>query len=121
LGTHTVAKKNQIGELDPFIVDVEGRSVAIYLFKGRYYAYENECAHEGGPVAEGLTAGDVECRVSPEGKMVEEYFSKDNIDIVCPWHGVQYDLQTGVCRADGRLRLVTHEVIIDGDDVRIRI
>ena len=121
MGTYTVAKKNQIGELDPLIVDVKGSKVAIYQFKGRYYAYENVCAHEGGPVAEGLTVGDVECKVSPEGKLMDEYFSKENMDIVCPWHGVQYDLQTGVCRADGRLKLVSYEVIVDGDDVRIII
>ena len=119
--TYTVAKTNQISEINPLIVEVGGITIGIYKFKDRYYAYKNECAHEGGPVVEGLTVGHLECKISPEGKKLGEYFSESKMDIVCPWHGVQYDLETGICRGDDRLALITHEIIIDGEDVKVRI
>jgi nitrite reductase/ring-hydroxylating ferredoxin subunit len=37
--------------------------------------------------------------------------------IACPWHGVEFDLVTGICRADPRYRLRSFEVLLEGEDV----
>lgn len=123
MAIHTVGKASSLSEdnLIPLVVSVEGVTIGIYKFNGRYFAYENECAHEGGPVVEGLIVGDVVCKISPEGRRLGEYFSETKMDIVCPWHGVPYDLETGISRSDERFKLVAHEVIVEGDDLKIRI
>ncbi len=117
---HQVAKVSQITDKSPFIVSVKGITIGIYKLKGNYYAYENECAHEGGPVVEGKVTQDLICEVSDKGKCAE-YFSDFKYDIVCPWHGVQYDLETGICRADKRLKLNSFEVFVDGDYLKVRV
>ena len=33
------------------------------------------------------------------------YFSETDMHFVCPWHGYEYDLKTGECVADRRLKL----------------
>ena len=121
MGIYTVARTGQISELEPITVKVEKIWISIYNFKGKYFAYENICAHEGGPVSEGRTLGELECKVSSEGKVLEEHFSKSKINIVCPWHGVTYDVETGICRADSRLRLTRYEVIVENDDIKVKI
>lgn len=118
---HSVAKTNQISEKGPLIVEVEGIAIGIYKIRGKYYAYNNECPHQGGPINEGMMFGDVVCDVSPKGNRLGEHFSKDKTIIVCPWHGVPYDVETGICRADERLKLFSHKVVVDGDDIKIQI
>ena len=44
-------------------------------------------------------------------------FSEHEIHIVCPWHGYEYDLATGECVGDRRLRLTKYPVVVRGDDL----
>ena len=39
------------------------------------------------------------------------------IHFVCPWHGYEYDLKTGECVGDRRLKLKRFEVVHRGDDI----
>ena len=115
-----VANIADMEESKPQIVDVDGVSIGVYLFKGRYFAYRNTCPHQGGPSVEGETLGNVECEIMPNGRR-RAYVNFEKANIVCPWHGVEYDLESGVCRADGRMRLKRYEVIVEGDVLKIRI
>lgn len=54
---------------------VEGQIIAIFRYGGRLYAIDGMCAHQGGPLAEGLVEGGC---------------------VTCPWHGWQYELATGI-------------------------
>jgi nitrite reductase/ring-hydroxylating ferredoxin subunit len=46
-------------------------------------------------------------------------FSAAEIHFVCPWHGDEYDLQTGECAADRKLRLKSFDVVRRGEDVYV--
>ena len=37
--------------------------------------------------------------------------------LVCPWHGYEYELQTGECVGDRRLRLKKFDVVRRGEDI----
>jgi len=43
----------------------------------------------------------------------------DEVHFVCPWHGYEYDLKTGECAADRRLRLKTYQVVRRGEDIYV--
>ena len=116
----TVAKVKDMEELEPQIVEVDGVSIGVFLFKGRYFAYRNTCPHQGGPSVEGETLGNTECEIMPNGRR-RVYVNMERANIVCPWHGIEYDLESGVCRADKRMRLKHYDVIVEEDDVKIRI
>lgn len=87
-----------------------GVEVGIFRVKGRLVAYENRCRHQGGPVCTGAVLGKLEAVVGPGGTIVEERFSQHELHLVCPWHGWEYDLATGECSADRKLRLRAFEV-----------
>jgi nitrite reductase (NADH) small subunit len=57
--------------------EVAGHSIAVFRTRsGELYAVENTCPHRGGPLADGIVAGD---------------------RIVCPMHGRRFKLSTGCC------------------------
>jgi nitrite reductase (NADH) small subunit len=48
--------------------------VALFNVEGSFYALDGICPHQGGPLGEGELAGCI---------------------VTCPWHGWQFDVQTG--------------------------
>lgn len=116
-----VAKVSEISELEPLIVTVKNHVIGVLKFKGKYYAYENICAHQGGPALEGRILGRMTCDVSSSGKRLGDYHSEEKMDIICPWHGVQYDLETGICVADENFSLTSFRVVIQGGEVKVEI
>ena len=106
------------GDLKPIINEVDGTSVAVYRFQDRYYAFVNQCPHQGGPTCEGIVLPKSQYEIF-EGGSFRESISSDQYNIVCPWHGVEFDLETGQCLADKRLRLKQYDVVLDGEDVTI--
>ena len=49
--------------------------LALFRHEGRLYALDGMCAHQGGPLAEGTVAHGC---------------------VTCPWHGWQYELESGI-------------------------
>lgn len=114
-----MAKVGEFTELSPVYVTARGTRIGVYLFKGRYFAYRNSCPHQGGPAMEGEFVGNSEVEVREDGSR-REYTSTERYNISCPWHGIEYDIETGVCRADRRMRLKSYKVFIEGDEVKVR-
>jgi len=106
-------------DLKPIIKEIDGTSIAIYRFQNKYYAYVNQCPHQGGPPCEGIVLPKVQYEILESGSF-KEAVSSEHHDIVCPWHGVEFDLESGVCLADTRLRLKKYDVLVEGEDVLIR-
>ena len=48
-------------------------------------------------------------------------FSDSQVHFVCPWHGYEYDIRTGECAADRRLRLKKYNVVQRGDDIYVAV
>lgn len=100
-------------------VVVEGREVFVFRRGPRFYAFENRCAHAGGPVGEGTIIGKVKAVLGPGKELLREEFSDTELQIVCPWHGYEYDIETGTCAADGRFGLRRYTVVERGQDVYV--
>jgi 3-phenylpropionate/trans-cinnamate dioxygenase ferredoxin component len=77
------------------------RSIALCNLDGSFYAVDNLCTHDNGPLGEGtLYNGTVEC----------------------PRHGARFDVQTGAVKALPAVRPVrTYPVQIDGDEVSVDV
>jgi nitrite reductase/ring-hydroxylating ferredoxin subunit len=52
----------------------------------------------------------VEEVIAPDKTYQGMRFNHDEMHIVCPWHGWEYDLATGVMVADRKFRLRKYEV-----------
>ena len=53
----------------------------------------------------------VEDVLAPDKTWLGQKFSDTKVHFVCPWHGYEYDIKTGECAADRRLRLKSFEVV----------
>jgi nitrite reductase (NADH) small subunit len=70
-------KTIKVAELAPGTIrelEIGGKTIALANVDGKFYAINNTCLHQGGPLGEG----------DLEGKIV-----------TCPWHGWQYDITNG--------------------------
>jgi nitrite reductase (NADH) small subunit len=118
---HSIAKASDIKEdLQPLILDLGRESIAVYRYKGKYYAYANRCPHQGGPSSEGTVIGNTEAAVETGGTQ-RQFVSKENFNIACPWHGIEFSLETGLCTGTPRLRLKLYPLIKDGDDLKLAV
>jgi len=86
-----------------------------------FYAYENRCLHQGGPVCEGRIMGKVEAVLDENRRMLGERFSSETQHLICPWHGYEYDLRTGECAADPTLKLRRFEVVDEQGELYVRV
>ena len=101
------------------IVFVGDNEIGVFRHDGAFYAYSNFCLHQGGPACEGLTIARVEERLRPDKTSMGLYFSASDMNFVCPWHGMEYDIRTGECVADRRLKLKKYQVVQKGDEVYV--
>lgn len=114
-----VASLAELEEHGRIIREVDGFEVAVFRLDAEVVAYENRCPHLAGPVGEGKVARRVAARELADGA-VEEYFCGEQVNLACPWHGYEFDLRSGVCVGDRRLRLRRYEVRVDGGEIEVR-
>ena len=98
-GFVTVAKVGEIPEGGRRIVRIDDQAIAVFHLDGGYYAIEDVCTHDGGPVAEGPLDGDI---------------------IECPRHGAKFNVKTGAVVAFPATSPVpTYAVRIQGDEIQV--
>ena len=98
-GFVTVAKVGEIPEGGIKVVRLEDQPVAVFNIDGKYYAIDDLCTHDGGPLAEGRLEGEV---------------------IECPRHGAKFNVKTGdVLCLPATAPIPTYEVRIEGDDIKV--
>ncbi len=116
-----VCKSEELKEGTARIVTIKDIEVGLIRHKGSCYAYRNLCAHQGGPACEGLRIPQVVDVISADGTFVQQRFDEDDMHIVCPWHGYEYHLATGVHVADPRLKLQRFDVREREGDIYVAI
>lgn len=101
------------------VVAHNGLEIGVFRHKGRFFAYENYCAHQGGPVCQGQIYQRVVEDFAQDGTSLGFRFSEDHSHIVCPWHGYEYDLESGRFPTNPKLRLRSFEVTVRDGDVYV--
>jgi nitrite reductase/ring-hydroxylating ferredoxin subunit len=114
-----VGKIAEFKDGDRRIIFAGDNEIGVFRHEGRFYAYSNFCLHQGGPACEGLTIAKVEERLLPDKTSQGLYFSETEMHFVCPWHGYEYDMKTGECVSDRRLKLRKYKVVEKGDEVYV--
>ena len=104
-------------ESDRVIVTIDRREVGVMKVNGNLFAFVNRCPHQGGPVCEGLVIGQVKTLLTAEQRDAGRTFDESSPNLVCPWHGWEFDLSTGECIADRRLKLRPVPIKVDDDSV----
>jgi 3-phenylpropionate/trans-cinnamate dioxygenase ferredoxin component len=98
-----VANTCELADPGKLLVEVGERLVVLIHAAGHYYALDDICTHDGGPLSEGpldAAAG----------------------TIMCPRHGAKFDVKTGAALTMPATKPTTsHEVKIEGDRVLVRL
>ena len=95
-----IAEKRDLTEGSGRVVNVEGRSIALFRVKDEYFALANVCLHRGGPLGEGSLNGST---------------------ITCPWHGWKFDVRTGSFTVIPTLKVTTYKVKEQNGSVMVEI
>jgi nitrite reductase/ring-hydroxylating ferredoxin subunit len=103
------------------VVEIDGVEIGVFQVKGRFTAYENVCPHLGGPVCQGKVFPRACEDVGPDRRSNGITFSKDEINIVCPWHGYEYNIATGQHQGNKKLRLRPIKVRIENGEVFVAV
>jgi nitrite reductase/ring-hydroxylating ferredoxin subunit len=111
-----VAKVAELKDGDRRIVVDGKKEIGVFCKDGAYYAYSNYCVHAGGPACEGLIINKVVDIIAVDRTYQGQEFSEE-VHFACPWHGYEYDLKTGECVGDRRLKLRKFDVVQRGDDI----
>lgn len=114
-----VVKAADFPEGDRRIVRAGGSEIGVFHHKGEYYAYSNLCVHSGGPACEGVMIPKVVDVIGEDRTYQGQIFSEDDMHFVCPWHGYEYDIKTGECAGDRRLRLRKYSVVTRDDSIYV--
>jgi len=96
-----VCKVSDVPDPGQMVVEVGDRLVALFRVAGKFWAIDDLCTHDGGPLADG---------------------ELDGHTIICPRHGAQFDIRTGhVLSMPATRNISAHEVKVEGEEVWIRM
>ncbi len=111
-----VGASERVPEDGRLVVDIGDKTIGIFRVEGKLYAWENTCPHQGGPVCQGKIIPPVTEVIESGGESRGFTFDESGLHIVCPWHGFEYDIRTGVHpgRPSARLIRVAVEEGADG-------
>jgi nitrite reductase (NADH) small subunit len=113
MALHQVADLDELEEAKPKIVSVQGRNIGLIKTNGEVYAVRNICPHKAAPVCRGLVRGTM--MPSEPGEFV---FGLENRVLQCPWHGWEFNLETGQPIHGGRKsRLTLYNVVVEQKSV----
>lgn len=115
---HPIGREADFADGERRIVTAGGLEIGVFRRGDRFFAYENLCAHQGGPACEGIVIGRVEAVLHADRTLSGERFS-ERLHIVCPWHGYEYELETGRCAHDPRLSLRPYDVVRRGGELYV--
>lgn len=96
----SVAKRADLEAGTSRVIEVNGKTIALFNVDGTFYAIDNTCLHRGGPLGEGFLSGCI---------------------VTCPWHGWEYDVATGKNLMNPVLAVACYPVRIEADDIHIEV
>jgi 3-phenylpropionate/trans-cinnamate dioxygenase ferredoxin component len=98
-----VADTDEVDDPGSMLIEVEDRLIVLIHAAGHWYALDDVCTHDGGPLSDGPI--DVEHKT-----------------IACPRHGAQFDLASGAARTMPATKpTVAHEVKVEAGKVWLRV
>jgi ferredoxin-nitrite reductase len=88
-------RADEIQEGAAKLVRVNNEEIAVFKHQGQLCAIQNICPHEGGPLAKGRIQGGA---------------------VVCPLHGYKFDLTSGACSTDAKLKAKIFKLAQQGEN-----
>jgi 3-phenylpropionate/trans-cinnamate dioxygenase ferredoxin subunit len=96
-----VARTDELKPGQARLVEAKGRDIALFNVDGEFFALDNACTHEQGPLFEGEVEGH---------------------KVTCPLHGAMFDIRTGeVLGPPAYDDVARYAVRVTGSDVEVEV
>jgi nitrite reductase (NADH) small subunit len=89
-----------------------GTTVAVFNVEGQVFALSNHCPHHGGPLCHGRISG----AVLPS-QPYEYRYGREGRVLTCPWHGWEFDIESGRTIFDPSVRVKIYEARIEKGEI----
>ena len=96
-----VATAGELPDPGSTVVEVDGELIALFHVEGAYYALDDVCTHDGGPLGSGEIVG---------------------YKVACSRHGAKFDIRTGAALSMPAVRATrAHDVKVEDGGVWVRL
>lgn len=96
-----VARVSEVSVSQMKQFQLNGQDICVANIDGKFFAINNICSHEGGPLADGKLEGN---------------------EVECPWHQSKFDMTTGEVKSPPATEpQAVYEVKIEGDDIMVKL
>jgi nitrite reductase/ring-hydroxylating ferredoxin subunit len=102
-------------EGDVRMVEIAGHRIGLYRVGEELHALADRCPHRGAPICAGRVVTPVEVR---DGRL--ELGDRASV-LRCPWHKWEFEIASGRCLVDERLRLRRYAIQVEGDEVVVSL
>lgn len=116
-----VAKTSDFDDPGRKVFDVGGVEVGVFKLGGEFYAWENRCPHYDGPACQGRIIPETTEAVNDDKTSRGREFSKTEMNVTCPWHGMEFNIRTGRHPTNNAVRLRAVPLRIDNESIYLSI
>ena len=121
LETFHVGSVQEFKDRDKKVLILNDSEVGIFRMGKDFFAYENLCPHQGGPVCQGRLFSLVKENLDDNSKSHGRLYDENNLNIVCPWHGLEFDIRTGKHPGNPKIKLKSFPIKVDREEVYVTI
>jgi nitrite reductase (NADH) small subunit len=116
-----IGPTSEFGDPGRKIVAFENFEVGVFKLGGEFYAYLNHCPHMGGPACQGKIIAKVDEVIAADRTSKGMAFSKTQTNMVCPWHGYEFNIRTGRHAGNSKVGLRPMKVRVEDGDVILTV
>ena len=102
MGHQKVCTLSELPNNSQKIVSLGNRKIALFHFNNKISAMANACLHKAGPLGLGVVSS-----------------KYDGLYVTCPWHGWEYNIETGSAPPGFPDQQALYEVKLEGENILI--
>ncbi len=113
---HFACNTDELAHGNRKLIRIGTRSIGLFNVNGNYHALLNLCPHTGGTLCEGPVGGiNLPVDLNKDGYRYQQV-RKGEI-LRCAWHGWEFEIATGRCLVDPKLKAKTYAVEVEDGKV----
>ena len=109
---HSVCKASDLKPGERLLVEISGLTIGVFNVEGTFYALHDRCPHVGGALCHGPLTG----TTLPSIEREYVYANEGRI-LRCAWHGWEFEVESGTCLSDAKIKARTYNVSLENGDV----
>ena len=117
--TYRIGAVSEFKEGTKKVFNLGENEVGVFRLGGQFYAWYNICPHQGGPVCIGRLYPRVHENLDENKKSHGRLYDENHFNIVCPWHGLEFDVRTGKHPGNDEIALDALPIQIDGGEIYV--